>query len=791
MKEQGYTLGEKAMQQVAVTCWLALGDDKKQYWKEQAVLEWERNGGREKARLEAERLAAKAAESASQLEEKVIRPETSNIDGCKKRRRYPEKEESSEVHSSRISFEAADAEGYSAMEQRIQQLTQALSRVGRVLDRHRESSLQLLSSQESTAVNDSTAIHSPLVNLSDEEVVHWIWYHEKGVVRSLLRACRSEKCISSSLLDALSTTEKKYSELLTIKACSEPDDDGHQLPTRSQLDARNQVTAALLEFRDQLSKGLVEMDAEMRTHELEKAKRKSKARYALQKKQDAEKKATVSMLGEASITEVISSVMNLMIDNVVERVEGSLSHMSDVKSSTGSIITTAKNSSEVDKANETAEAELDEFIRCPWLNYYADRWKLEAAADLLLFFAHTTTFFAIRPYTPLESTPIEVYARELGNSVPLSVIETAHKENSRGLDKDERLASKTNDGDQSDGDACTLSSVAESLPEPIHSCETADSERKSSKSKKGGFCKPDDIITNVTITYRGDYVVSQLLQWYNGGIGQKPGLPDLVGCILLPSMSGCWNGKVGRSKKLNATRYATEVRPLLLDWIQDPRKRGSPFPDQISHVFSGTSELSTWEDETFFSPPLGSPVLDLLVTGDDLSIRKIATALSKNVRSTDRRSVTPTNDSSSSTVDRLQSTVDVGMPAQAVANWVQCEDPKCLKWRKLPWHVDVDSLPETFHCSDNKWDPAANTCEAPEDKWDEQDEQLRNGGIENDTDEGMIGTGCDEPTENDGSDESGSVGKIDEKLFNIGGRSYNCVCPTGRYVNSFASTPIL
>jgi hypothetical protein len=128
------------------------------------------------------------------------------------------------------------------------------------------------------------------VNLSDEEVVHWIWYHEKGVVRSLLRACRSEKCISPSLLDALSATEKKHAELLTIKARSEPDD-GNQFATLSPLDARNRVSAALLEFRDQLSKGLVAMDAEMRNHELEKAKRKSKARYALQKKQDADKKA--------------------------------------------------------------------------------------------------------------------------------------------------------------------------------------------------------------------------------------------------------------------------------------------------------------------------------------------------------------------------------------------------------------------------------------------------------------------------------------------------------------------
>jgi hypothetical protein len=51
---------------------------------------------------------------------------------------------------------------------------------------------------------------------------------------------------------------------------------------------------------------------------------------------------------------------------------------------------------------------------------------------------------------------------------------------------------------------------------------------------------------------------------------------------------------------------------------------------------------------------------------------------------------------------------------------------------------------------------------------------LRNGGIEKDADAGMIctvlSTGYDEPTVNDGSDESGSAGKIDE-MFDIGGRS--------------------
>ena len=78
-----------------------------------------------------------------------------------------------------------------------------------------------------------------------------------------------------------------------------------------------------------------------------------------------------------------------------------------------------------------------------------------------------------------------------------------------------------------------------------------------------------------------------------------------------------------------------------------------------------------------------------------------------------------------SAAERLQSSMDEGMPAQAVANWVQCENPKCMKWRKLPWHVDVDLLPEKFFCSQNVWNPGYDNCDAPEDDWDMNDAPVK------------------------------------------------------------------
>lgn len=299
--------------------------------------------------------------------------------------------------------------------------------------------------------------------------------------------------------------------------------------------------------------------------------------------------------------------------------------------------------------------------------------------------------------------------------------------------------------------------------------------RTNPKPKSRALCKPDDIITNVAITYRGDYVLSQLLQWYNGGIGQKPGLPDLVGCVLLPSMEGTLQTSPGRkpTSKKKLTRYASEVRPMLLDWLNDPHKRGSPFEGQLSQVFPGwPSQEQPWDDAKFSCAPVGSPILDLLVAGDDSSLRKIAIALSENIRSTDKSSVSPVNGKSGSATERLQSTVDEGMPAQAVANWVQCEHPDCLKWRKVPWHVDVDALPEKFYCSDNKWNPVVSSCDAPEDTWDEYDAQLKNGGVVKESDVEMASSEVEEPQKQSKSDGIASVGAVDAKEFVIGGTCF-------------------
>ena len=347
-----------------------------------------------------------------------------------------------------------------------------------------------------------------------------------------------------------------------------------------------------------------------------------------------------------------------------------------------------------------------------WSGFRKKRYMLESTADLLLMYANTTTFFMLEPFCRFNSTAIEVYARELGNDVPLRfalnsshpVITTQpkHEQPLSGM-----LGTRREEEDEEE----------EKQNDPAINSATSPEE---------AFCSPDDVIDNVTVEYSGDYVLSQLLQWVNGGIGQAKGLPECYGCVTLPPLSGCWEEvecdevklpNYTRYNKAKATEYAAKIRPKMAEWFLNRYQRGSPWDKDLAKFFC--SAESSVPNPTM---PMGSPIIDYLITGMEENIRKISAALKgKDEESEESKS----KRSKLSTSDRLQSTVDEGMPAQAVANWVQCEDPKCLKWRKLPWHVDVDLLPDKFYCKDNVWNPSRQTCDAEEDDWDMDDAPIK------------------------------------------------------------------
>eukprot|EP00978_Attheya_sp_CCMP212_P042737 scaffold265886_cov50-Attheya_sp.AAC.2 len=952
--EKGLALSQ-AVQKVAAAAWGVLSDEVKQYWRDQAMLEWENNGGREKAKLEKERkrrvveeakvnnsvngniqpspVASKVTKKLrnggrekAQLEKERKRrvveeakvnnsvngniqpspvaskvtkklkmsqpiklggePEEKNMEKSKvkkttnrggsiesnndqqgkdavepniaknaKKRKYasgssgkspkgeknPKKEpapgaskggvgDAESLPLPHLSFEAADSEGWNAMEQRIQQLTQALSRVGRVLDRHRESQFEHeLTPREGQIASNHlrNSIHSPVSLLSDQNVVEWIWNKDDGVVRQLIRLISNETCASPTLKNEVKAIVEKFGYLSTHVSSTKAESLPKSAPLTS-FEARKALKEALLELRRCILTSLEATEEESLIYEIEKVRAKAKLRRDAIRKQkiDSEIKTDVdieprtalitSVEGdvktEPSFPEHISVTANTEISTEMTKNQG-IRHDSDasglieskeinkcmtpqqvrsmpikleggsrnahaspatknmihdsaragessreatanpemVQSATGVNIPchdmniTNEVSSDVKPSKPTStKTEKFNFREPdPWIAHRKHRYKLEALADLLLMYAHTGTFFQLKPYCTFESTPIEVYARELGNDVPASTIEIAREKEARfsnvALVGNISEAKSRDQSSQSDDAKCprnkeieVINAETSSEVGSVNDANEASQNKRRSRQNKGSssiesgdMCEPEQVITNVVVKYQGDFVVSQLLQWYNGGIGQKDGLPNALGCISLPPVSGCFREKINAkalrdsnikysSLSNRQTSYRANIRPLLIDWFGDRVKRGSPWPEEISDYFAP-------QDEHAFNVahPFGSPILDLLVTGDDANIQLILDTLRYEMDDTKEEVTLQGSSKEKSAEDRMNLKVDEGMPAQAVATWVQCE--KCLKWRKLPWHLDADLLPEKFFCENNVWNSASNNCSAPEDQWDESD----------------------------------------------------------------------
>ncbi len=646
---------EREIKKMASAEWKTYDDKAKDHWKELAVAEWEKNGGKKKAALEQQR--QKKLEQSKNTKEPKPASKSKKVTNAKANESTEDDTNSS---MKKISFQAADAEGVTAMEQRIQQLTQALSRVGRVLDRHREEHLRKQQvDNQGNQVTSPAALrelaHSPLEIMPTEHIVAWMWNHEDGIVRTLLRMAENEICVSPDIKSALKETESKYASLCEFGT---PWESGvHIELPMSPTKGRELLDEALLEFRVALLKGIRDMATaikDLRASARELAKKRKET--AEKRREQAEK---IEKITTSSSTPGIRYAIKYILNDIIDTIEGG-------------------NPKPVSDDMEITE---------PWLNNYNKRFKLEKAADLLLMYRRTSTFFQLVPYESLQSTPIEVYAREVGNSVPRSVIEK--KENDDILPE-----LQSNELEQGSG----------------MNDENLSKIKQSKEPKRTGVCDPEDIISEVVVDYQGDYVLSQILQWYNAGIDQKPGLPDILGCALLPSMEGCWT--IDPTKGSNSatgikTKYNSNIRPKLVEWLNDPFKRGNPWADEVRRGFVDKEDKRI-QDASKHWLPIGSPVLDFLVTGDDQNLMDVLSQLDTESKAVE-----------SNQSDGLLSSVDHGRPAQAVSNWVQCENPECQKWRKIPWHVDIDMLSKKFVCSDHIWGLDPPSCDAPEEDWDE------------------------------------------------------------------------
>src|SRR6056300_946674 len=142
-------------------------------------------------------------------------------------------------------------------------------------------------------------------------------------------------------------------------------------------------------------------------------KHKAKAKLAARKKERKEELERAQGSPEKnSARGIINDLLEEMVATVEKRSLGSTSIADDKNRE----VATEKESNGAGVVD--ADSDLD-----PWLRNFNKRFKIEKAADLLLLYAKTGYFFSIQGYEQLRSSPIEVYARDLGNAVPASTID--------------------------------------------------------------------------------------------------------------------------------------------------------------------------------------------------------------------------------------------------------------------------------------------------------------------------------------------------------------------------------
>ena len=159
----------------------------------------------------------------------------------------------------------------------------------------------------------------------------------------------------------------------------------------------------------------------------------------------------------------------------------------------------------------------------------------------------------------------------------------------------------------------------------------------------------------------------------------------------------------------DAFTYNARNRSFLLKWVSSDFDRNERWGPDLERTFGVPNNKCM----------IGSPVLDFQISGDDTNLQTLIWYLGAG----GSNGVYTQNEAKSERELVLNRTLETAKTKKQNFNWVQCDNPQCMKWRRLPWHVDVNTLPESFKCEDNIWEMSKATCDADEDKWDELAEQ--------------------------------------------------------------------
>lgn len=236
---------------------------------------------------------------------------------------------------------------------------------------------------------------------------------------------------------------------------------------------------------------------------------------------------------------------------------------------------------------------------------------------------------------------------------------------------------------------------------------------KDTKPKLSSMLSPNEPIFTGKKTYAPLFCFWQLIGWFNAGTDEKVDKPDLFGCVLLPSMESCF----GPSEMI----YGPQQRKQLVKLLRDEKLQAMAWPPSLRNSFNLTA-LSK-EDNILY----GSPMLDTALGQAD-AVQKVLKHLAGSMFGAmdGMAKSTPGGKFSVAEFKKVKSKqvsnndddmqLDNILPPEKPTSWVQCEG--CKKWRRVPWHVDAESLSEDWVCTMNSWDPENANCSAAQDGYD-------------------------------------------------------------------------
>ena len=279
------------------------------------------------------------------------------------------------------------------------------------------------------------------------------------------------------------------------------------------------------------------------------------------------------------------------------------------------------------------------------------------------------------------------------------------------------------DGVGGDPDATSTAATCSSPSATVQSGGVADSQ---SRRPTSFHLDPNEPVFTGRKVYDRWFCFWQLMGWFNAGSDQKAEHPDLFGCVELPDPSTCFGA--------SAAAYTAKHQEQLIGLLKDDKLQAMHWPAALKATFNVEQQeaLGPTGERVF-----GSPMLDVVLGQIDsvpkalreivataLSTGATATATEKGGRGGKKTAAGATATGGSGKKATKKAAVDDDdarqlddiLAPEAPTNWVQCD--ACNKWRRVPWHVDLEALPDPWVCGQNTWDIDAATCAAPQDAYD-------------------------------------------------------------------------